>query len=129
MTILIMFVIGIVATIIGYVWGAINNTDPRPECCLHCLHEHKHPYPSFCINHGVCCDHYGVATTRAENSALRNENYRLQREVNNMRRTLSDYRNLPIEKVWFTDVGDKERVATKLKEALKPLEELKKELL
>jgi len=40
----------------------------------------------------------------------------------------ADYRNLSVESVWFRTVGDKERAAEKVKEAIRPLEELKKVL-
>mgnify|MGYP001570114930 FL=1 len=125
MIITITIIASVVVFIVGYSFGAVNNTEPLQRCCLECLHTHKHGslYPPF-YGESVCCNHFGLDTLRSERDAARNEIRRLLYENENLKRMASDYRNKPMEQIWFKEVGDKEKAAAKLKEMLKPAKEL-----
>jgi len=129
MTITIIIISAVIVFIVGYTFGAVNNTEPLPKCCADCLHTHNHGglYSPF-YNDSKCCNHFGLSSLRSELSAAVCEIRRLSCENQNLKMESSYYRNSPLDKVWFKEVGDKEKAAAKLKEALKPLEELKSQL-
>lgn len=81
-----LIVLGFVAVWgIGYAIGRTAATEPLPDCCLTCLHDHKHSLP-FGSLAPVCCDHWGLSSLQAKITVLESENKRLNFLYENLTR-------------------------------------------
>ena len=130
---IVLIVLGAVAVyLIGYVVGAVKNTPELPSCCQTCLRDHDNLHYHHLSYYGRCCDHFGCWTLRQELSQARSEvdyyKREAERRTNDFRNYTAQVANRPTSEMWFKSVGDKDRAAEKLKEAMKPLQELQKEL-
>ena len=114
---------------IGFTIGAVKNTPEIPECCLTCLKGHDSGHYQHLSCYGKCCDHFGCETLRTQIRDLERERMYWIKVAQDEK--IARYKEEDFSRRYgdmFLKVGDKERAAGKLKEAMKPLKELEKEL-